>query len=99
MSHEMVVAMHVTDDDAYTRYRAAMMPILASYGGGFRYDFKVGETLRAEAGHPVNRVFTIHFADRPSMDRFFSDPAYLEAKRAFFEGAVAHTTIVAAYDR
>jgi uncharacterized protein (DUF1330 family) len=84
MAHEMLVGLKVTDDAAYARYRAAITPILHRFGGGFRYDFKVAEVVHTAAQAPINRVFTIRFADRASKD-------------AFFEGAVAATTILAEY--
>lgn len=99
MAHELVVALEVVDDAAYDRYRAAMRPILAEYGGGFRYDFRVAEVLASEAGAAINRVFTIHFDDRAASERFFADPRYRAVKSEHFEGAVAATTILGAYDR
>lgn len=75
----------------------AMTPILQRFGGGFRYDFKVAEIVHTATEASINRVFTIHFADRASKDSFFADPLYLEAKAAFFEGAVEATTILAEY--
>lgn len=99
MSFEMLVALEVTDDRQYWEYRRVMAPILASFGGGFGYDFKVSETLISQTDHPINRVFTIFFPDEDTKERFFSDPAYAEAKAAHFDGAVGHTTIVASYER
>src|SRR5690606_3624486 len=44
----------------------AMTPILQRFGGGFRYDFKVAEIVHTATEASINRVFTIHFADRAS---------------------------------
>lgn len=99
MPYEMLVGLAVSDDEAYTQYRQAMAPILQRFGGGFRYDFKVSEVLSNEGGQPINRVFTISFADKASRDAFFSDPRYVEAKRTFFEKSVAATTVLAEYER
>ena len=99
MAYEMLVGLQVIDDATYVRYREAMAPILERYGGGFRYDFKIGEVLRKETASPINRVFTIHFRDRRSRDGFFSDPDYQKAKRQFFESSVSATTILAEYER
>ena len=99
MAFERLVGLQVDDQEAYTRYREAMMPILLRYGGGFGYDFHIAEVLRSATPDPINRVFTIHFPSEDASDRFFADPEYIEAKRAHFEGAVTATTILAAYER
>jgi len=99
MAYEMTVGLQITDDLLYTQYRTAMSPLLSKKGGGFRYDFKVSETLTNEGGNPINRVFAIYFQDKPSMDSFFSDPAYLKIKQTYFESSVAATTIIAEYER
>ena len=62
MSYEMMVGLQVKCNDKYSRYREAMTPLLKSYGGGFRYDFKVSEVLKNAEGRPINRVFAIFFA-------------------------------------
>jgi uncharacterized protein (DUF1330 family) len=99
MSYEMVVGLKVINDEEYVNYRAAMTPILESFGGGFRYDFKVDEVLKNEEGREINRVFTIHCKDKESMDAFFSHPDYQVAKSKFFENSVAATTIISEYSR
>ena len=50
----MMVGLQVTNNSNYTKYREEMTPILKSYGGGFRYDFKVSETLINDEGRPIN---------------------------------------------
>lgn len=54
MSYEMLVGLQIKDDDLYTKYREAMTPLLKTYGGGFRYDFKVSSVLKNEDGRPIN---------------------------------------------
>ena len=95
--YEMLVAMNVTDDARYAAYREAMAPILATYGGGFRYDFKVGETLSEAPEHPVTRVFAIFFADEDASAAFFADPDYLAVKAEHFDGAVHGFTVMVAH--
>ena len=99
MVHELVVGLTVTDDAVYQQYRDAMAPLLAAHGGGFRYDFTVDKVLRSASDHPINRVFTIHFADEQRMNAFFAHPEYRAIKARFFERSVAGTTILGAYDR
>ena len=97
MSYEMVVGLNVTNDERYTEYRAAITPILKSYGGGFRYDFKVSHVLKNEGGEAINRVFTIGFPDETTKEKFFSDPEYLVAKERLYTSSVNATTIIAKY--
>lgn len=99
MTYEMVVGLTVTDDDAYTQYRAAMAPLLAAHGGGFRYDFTVQKVLQSASAHPINRVFAIYFGSRERMDAFFANPEYQAIKTRWFAGAVAGTTILGGYER
>ena len=67
----MVVGLNIIDERLYQDYREAMIPILTTFGGGFRYDFKVDEVLKNEEGRKINRVFTINFNNKESMDLFF----------------------------
>ena len=98
MAHELVVGLHVVDDDLYAQYRAAMAPLLGAHGGGFRYDFVVAKTLKSASAHPINRVFAIYFGSAAQKDAFFAHPEYKAIKARFFERSVAGTTIIGAYD-
>lgn len=95
---EMLVGLEITNDEEYQLYREKMTPILSEYGGSFGYDFKIGETLKSESNHAINRVFTIRFPDEDTMDRFFSHPEYQKIKEQHFTSSVKNTTIIAKYD-
>src|SRR5689334_23316373 len=99
MSFEMIVGLFVTDQEKYAQYRAEMTPLLEAAGGGFRYDFEVSRTLKAEAGDEINRLFLIHFPDRGARDRFFKDSQYVEIRARLFEKAVGGRVTIAEYDR
>lgn len=96
---EILVGLRVTDEARYRAYRDAMTPILESMGGFFRYDMRVSELLRGDAGEPFNRVFIISFPDEPTKDRFFTDPAYRAARDAHFEASVSSAVIISEYTR
>lgn len=98
MSYEMMVGLQVKDDQVYTQYREAMTPLLQTYGGGFRYDFRVSEVLKNEEGRPINRVFAIYFSSEENMNSFFSNSEYLKIKSKFFENSVEATTIISQYE-
>lgn len=95
---EMMVAMDIASEEAYAAYRAAMTPILESYGGRFRFDFIVSQALKSEASHKINRVFALHFPARDARDAFFADAAYKKVRAQFFDQAVAGRTLIAEYD-
>lgn len=83
------IALEVSDESLYERYRAAMMPILERYGGRFAHDFSVSHVWRSTAGERTNRVFAIAFPDRSDDERFFADPDYRAVRRALFQPSVA----------
>lgn len=97
--HEVLVGLHVTDDAAYTRYRAGMTPLLAARGGGFAVDVHVREQLAPTLHPAINRLFVIHFPDVAAKQAFFADPAYLAVRAEHFEPAVAAVYELAAWDR
>ncbi|MGI9627940.1 MAG: DUF1330 domain-containing protein [Longimicrobiales bacterium] len=96
--HETLMAMNILDEESYQRYRDGMLPILARYGGGFRYDFRIDEVLRSDAEHPINRVFAIHFPDREKREAFFQDPEYRQVRKSHFDDAVGGFTKIGAYE-
>ncbi|RJP59727.1 MAG: DUF1330 domain-containing protein [Ignavibacteriales bacterium] len=95
--YEYLVGLNLIDEVMYQKYREGMTPILKSFGGGFNYDFKVSEVLITQSQNKINRVFTLFFPDKETSERFFSDPEYLEIKKAYFEKAVESTTIISRY--
>jgi uncharacterized protein (DUF1330 family) len=92
--HTMLVGLWVSDPEGYRRYRAAMAPVLARFGGAFGYDFVVSEVLRSEVETPINRVFTLVFPDRRAREGFFADPEYVEARATHFAPSVSHVAIL-----
>lgn len=99
MPFEMLVGLNVVDSEGYQNYRKAMTPMLASYGGTFRYDFLVDKTLKGEATHDITRLFILSFPDRDSRDRFFKDEKYLAVRRTYLETAVKGRTVISEYER
>ena len=99
MAYEMLVGLHVTDDEMYQAYREKMTPLLVGRGGGFGYDFRIAEVLKSRTDYEINRVFTIYFPDKEEMRQFFSAESYKAIKAEFFESSVASTTLMAEYDR
>ena len=94
MAYDQLIAMNVTDEAGYARYRAEMTPLLHEFGGSFRYDFRIAETLKSETSHPVTRVFILSFPDRSVRDAFFADERYLRVRKRHFEPAVDRYTNV-----
>jgi uncharacterized protein (DUF1330 family) len=98
MSYELLVGLQVTDSNKYLQYRQEMMPLLEKYGGGFRYDFLIKETLKSETENEINRVFVIYFKDKESMGLFFNDTEYLQIKHELYVDSVTATTILSEYE-
>ncbi len=94
----MLVGLNVVDEKGYDRYRESIIPIMAKHGAGFRYDFRIGETLRSATEVPINRLFTIFFKDQAALDGFFTDAEYQKVRAEHFDAAVAAMTVIAAYD-
>lgn len=92
MAYDQLIAMNVTDEAGYARYRAAMTPLLHEFGGTFRYDFRIAETLQSETDHPITRVFILSFPDASRREAFFADERYLDIRRRHFDGAVGEFT-------
>jgi len=92
------IALHITDETMYQNYRKAMLPILESLGGGFRYDFKISEVLKSETDNEINRVFVIYFPDKETSSMFFQDPDYLKIKEQYFVNSVASITNISEYE-
>ncbi|MCA8938162.1 MAG: DUF1330 domain-containing protein [Planctomycetes bacterium] len=99
MPYETLVALEVSNDESYSRYRAGMTPLLEEVGGSFRYDFRASEVLKAEEQGAFNRVFVIAFPSKDVADAFFADPAYLAVRKEFFEPAVVKVARIASWER
>jgi uncharacterized protein (DUF1330 family) len=97
MPFDRVVGLQVADEASYARYREGMLPTLTKHGGVFRYDLRVSEVLKAEAGQPINRLFVLRFPDQAAQTAFFADPAYLAVREAHFKPAVATVSIIGEY--
>ena len=95
---EILVGLHITDDENYDKYRAGMTPLLKEHGGYFRYDFKVSEMLQGDAQDPFNRVFVLSFPDKATKDRFFDNQAYKQVRETFFDISVMSGGILASFD-
>jgi len=94
---EIHIGLHVTDDRHYDQYRAGMTPILETYDGYFRYDFRVNEMLKGKADDPFNRVFVISFPDETTKDAFFANEEYRAIRSAHFDRAVRSFGRIAQY--
>ena len=97
MSYEMLIGLQVTDQTSYQAYREGMIPILKTYGGGFRYDFTVEKVLKTESTHPINRLFAIYFKDSSAKDAFFANEDYKRVRATYFEPAVAGVRVISEY--
>ncbi len=98
-THEALVALHVTDEAGYQRYREGMTPILESYGGRFRWDFQLSEVLKSDGEERLNRLFILSFPDAATKEAFFADERYLAVRAEHFDRSVAAVERIAEYPR
>ncbi|MCT8333868.1 DUF1330 domain-containing protein [Leptospira sp. 85282-16] len=98
-SLETIVGLQVKDDELYSKYRSEMKYLLEKYEGGFRYDFKIQETLKSETDNSINRVFLIYFKNKEIKLSFFADPEYKKIRETYFVPSVESTTQIAEYER
>jgi uncharacterized protein (DUF1330 family) len=94
----LLIGLEVTDDERYSRYRAAMRPILDEYGGAFGCDLVVARVLLPADEPRLNRVFTISFRDRTARERFFVDERYQAVRAEHFAPAVAKVVTLGEYE-
>ncbi|TGK82166.1 DUF1330 domain-containing protein [Leptospira noumeaensis] len=99
LSLETIIGIQVKDDELYAKYRAEMKYLLDKYEGGFRYDFKIQETLRSETENSINRLFLIYFKNKENKLSFFADPEYKNIREKYFVPSVESTTQIAEYER
>ncbi len=95
--YELLVGLHVTDQESYTRYRQEMKPVLDAHGGCFSYDFTIDQVLVSRADHPINRLFVISFPSEAARKAFFNDPAYCKVRESWFVPAVKGATIISTW--
>jgi uncharacterized protein (DUF1330 family) len=94
MPYRMTIGANVVDKPRYQEYRAAIAPLLAARQSHFAFDFEIAETLRNAFPHPVTRVFSIDFPDRPTKESFFQDPAYKAIRERLFVSAVGDSSVI-----
>ena len=99
MSFERIMGLEVIDDELYQKYRENMIPILNTFGGSFGFDFKVSHVLKSKTKDSINRVFTLDFPNKDMMDKFFSDPSYLEIKDKYFNDSVKSVTTISMHEK
>ncbi|WP_206696869.1 DUF1330 domain-containing protein [Marinomonas algicola] len=91
---EHCVGLFVSDNALYQQYRDGISALLKEYGGFFRYDFKVSDTLMNESGTPINRVFVLAFPSEDRSNDFFSHDDYEKVRAKFFDASVKHVTLI-----
>ena len=99
MAYEMMIALTISDDAAYADYRDAILPFLARYGAGFRYDFEVSRVFATESDRHINRTFVLSFPDRASKEAFWSDRDFLAIRATLFERSVRMFTLISEYEQ
>jgi uncharacterized protein (DUF1330 family) len=95
---DILIGLHVTDQERYAEYRKHMSPLLEAHGGQFVVDVLVAEVLRAPGSTPINRLFTIRFPSQAQHDAFFADPDYVAVRAQYFEPSVGAVQRLGRYE-
>lgn len=76
MAAYIIAHIQITDPEGFERYREAVPPIVARYGGRYLIRGGAAETLEGE--WTVPRLVVLEFADRDAAKRFYRSPEYQE---------------------
>jgi uncharacterized protein (DUF1330 family) len=79
MAAYFLVRIHVSDPDAFARYRAAVPAVIAAYGG--RYLVRGGDVEVLEGGYDGSRVIVLEFPDMDAARRFWNSPEYAQVRK------------------
>ena len=70
----LIANIKVTDPEGFERYRAAVPPVIAQYGG--RYLVRGGAMERLENADGFNRVVVLEFPSLDAARAFYFSPEY-----------------------
>jgi uncharacterized protein (DUF1330 family) len=74
MAAYLVAQVRIHDPEAYQRYREAVPPLVARFGGRFRA--RGGELEVLEGEWPLPRLVIIEFQSRDAAHLFYDSPEY-----------------------
>ena len=74
----MIVQLKVTDPDKFARYREAVPPVVAAFGG--RHIARGGDVAVLEGSHDGRRLVLFEFPSVEAIKRFWDSPEYAKVK-------------------
>lgn len=78
MSAFMIVHATITDKERYQKYRDAVVPLIAQFGG--KHVVRGGTVVLLEGHHDGRRMAMFEFPDIEAVNAFWNSPQYLPVK-------------------
>ena len=91
----LVANLDVRDPALYARYRDAVEPIVAQFGG--RYLVRGGHVDAREGGLSLKRLVILEFASLDQARRFYESEEYRPAKQLRLDSCVSDVVLVEGY--
>ncbi len=92
MAAYLIAHIDVLDMDLYNRYRTAVEPVVASFGG--RYLVRGGSILALEGEPESDRVVIIEFPDLVAAQTFHASPEYAPILAMRKEAATSTVVVI-----
>jgi uncharacterized protein (DUF1330 family) len=88
----LIANLKVTDPEGFERYRAAVPPVIAQYGG--RYLVRGGAMERLENADGFNRVVVLEFPSLDAARAFYFSPEYAPLLKLRIETTESQVVLV-----
>jgi uncharacterized protein (DUF1330 family) len=88
----LIANITVTDPEAFERYRAAVPPVIAAFGG--RYLVRGGALERLENAEGFNRVVVLEFPSLDAARRFYRSAEYADLLKLRADSTVSQAILV-----
>ncbi len=88
----LIANITVTDPEAFERYRAAVPPVIAAFGG--RYLVRGGALERLENAEGFNRVVVLEFPSLDAARTFYRSAEYADLLKLRADSTVSQAILV-----
>lgn len=95
MAGYIIANINVHDSEVFGRYRDAVAPLVAQFGG--RYLVRGAELEQAEGRLPFNRLVVLEFPSVSDAKRFYNSPEYAPVLKLRLDSATSDLAFVEGY--
>lgn len=96
MAGYLIANVDVRDSEGFERYRQAVTPVIAKFGG--RYLVRGGEVRNVEGDLGISRLVVLEFPTLEDAERFYRSPDYAPILQMRLDSAVSSLALVAGYE-